>query len=83
MKEDPSRKSPSLIILAAVALVSLSVLLLEITFTRILSVILSYHFVYLVVSLALLGLGGGGIFAYLRYRSLLVDALYNFCLQCV
>ena len=49
------------LILAGVFLVSYSLLSLEIGFTRIFSVLLSYHFVFLAVSLALMGLGLGGI----------------------
>ncbi|NIO79377.1 MAG: hypothetical protein GTN68_02330 [Candidatus Aminicenantes bacterium] len=40
---------------------SFSVLILEISLTRIFSVILAYHYVFMVVSLALLGLGVGGV----------------------
>ncbi|MDP2920159.1 MAG: hypothetical protein Q8O43_08085 [Dehalococcoidia bacterium] len=49
------------LLLAGVFLISLSLLALEITFTRLLSVLLYYHYVFIVVSLALLGLGGGAI----------------------
>ncbi len=55
-------------LLAAVFLVSLSTLVLEIGFTRILSVVLSYHYVFLVISIALLGLGSGAIFVYFRQQ---------------
>ncbi len=43
---------------------SFSLLTFEITLTRLLSVMLSYHYVFLAVSLALLGLGVGGIFVH-------------------
>jgi hypothetical protein len=46
---------------AAVFLVSFSLLAFEITLTRVLSVLLFYHYVFIVISLALLGLGSGGI----------------------
>lgn len=36
----------------------------EIALSRLLSVLLSYHYVFAVLSIALLGLGGGGIFLY-------------------
>lgn len=49
-------------LLGAVLLVSFSIITFEITLTRILSVLLSYHYVSIVLSLALLGLGIGGIF---------------------
>ncbi len=52
-------------LLAGVFLISFSLLAFEITLTRILSVVLSYHYVFVVVFLALLGLGTGGIFVYL------------------
>ena len=53
------------VLLVGVFLISFSLLAFEIILTRILSVILSYHYVFVVVSLALLGLGTGGIFVYL------------------
>jgi hypothetical protein len=50
------------VLLGGVFLISFSLLTFEITLTRLLSVMLSYHYVFLAVSLALLGLGVGGIF---------------------
>jgi spermidine synthase len=52
--------------LAGVALVSFAALLLELALTRLFSVVLFYHFAFLAISIALLGLGAGGVFAYLR-----------------
>ncbi|HEV2381342.1 MAG TPA: hypothetical protein VG206_16295 [Terriglobia bacterium] len=52
--------------MAGVALASFSALLLELTLTRLFSVILFYHFAFLAISIALLGLGAGGVFSYLR-----------------
>ena len=52
----------------AVALVSFASLLLELSLTRLFSVVLFYHFAFLSVSIALLGLGAGGVFAYIRKR---------------
>jgi spermidine synthase len=49
---------------AGVALVSFSSLLLELALTRLFSVVLFYHFAFLAISIALLGLGAGGVFAY-------------------
>ena len=51
-------------LLVAVFIVSLSVLMFEITLTRVFSVTLTYHFVFLVVSLTVLGLGLGAGFVY-------------------
>ncbi|MDO8687215.1 MAG: hypothetical protein Q7K41_01365, partial [Dehalococcoidales bacterium] len=55
-------------LLAGIFLLSFSLLAFEITLTRVLSVVLLYHFVFLVISLALFGLGTGGIFVHL-FRS--------------
>ncbi|HEY1527173.1 MAG TPA: hypothetical protein VGH51_13125 [Candidatus Angelobacter sp.] len=52
--------------LLAVALVSLSSLLLELALTRLFSVVLFYHFAFFAISVALLGLGSGGVFAHIR-----------------
>ena len=52
-------------LLAALALTSFSALLLELALTRLFSVVLFYHFAFLAISIALLGLGAGGVFAYL------------------
>ena len=50
----------------AISLMSFSALLLELALTRVFSVVLYYHFAFLAISIALLGLGAGGVFAYLR-----------------
>jgi spermidine synthase len=52
--------------LVAVALVSFASLLLELAMTRLFSVVLFYHFAFFAISVALLGLGSGGVFAHLR-----------------
>ncbi|HSB76672.1 MAG TPA: hypothetical protein VLC12_13535, partial [Terriglobales bacterium] len=49
-----------------VALASFAALLLELALTRLFSVVLFYHYAFLAISIALLGLGAGGVFAYLR-----------------
>jgi spermidine synthase len=50
----------------AVGLMSFSALLLELGLTRLFSVVLFYHFAFLAISIALLGLGAGAVFAYLQ-----------------
>jgi len=50
----------------AVALMSFAALLLELGLTRLFSVVLFYHFAFLAISIALLGLGAGAVFACLR-----------------
>jgi hypothetical protein len=52
-------------LLLGVALTSFSALLLELALTRLFSVVLFYHFAFLAISIALLGLAVGGVFAYL------------------
>ena len=49
------------ILLGSVFLISFSLITFEIILSRILSVLLSYHYVFIVLSLALLGLGMGGM----------------------
>src|SRR6185312_7127778 len=53
-------------VMLAVALVSFSSLLLELAMTRLFSVVLFYHFAFFAISVALLGLGSGGVFAHIR-----------------
>src|SRR5690349_23528735 len=52
--------------IAGVLVISFASLLLELSLTRLFSVILFYHFAFLAISVALLGLGAGGVFAYVR-----------------
>ncbi len=52
-------------LLAGLALTSFAALLLELALTRLFSVVLFYHFAFLAISIALLGLGAGGVCAYL------------------
>src|SRR6478672_7522626 len=59
-------QSPDRALLFGMALCSFAALLLELALTRLFSVVLFYHFAFLAISIALLGLGAGGVFAYLR-----------------
>src|SRR5207302_2949338 len=56
---------PEKTLLTGLALTSFAALLLELALTRLFSVVLFYHFAFLAISIALLGLGAGGVFAYL------------------
>ncbi len=49
----------------SLALTTLATLLLELSLTRIFSVVFFYHFAFLAISIALFGLGAGGVFSYL------------------
>lgn len=64
-KDSGADKKRLWVLLSGIFLVSFSLLAFEITLTRLLSVILLYHYVFIIVSLALLGLGAGGIFVHL------------------
>ncbi|MGC2446225.1 MAG: hypothetical protein WA477_01185 [Candidatus Sulfotelmatobacter sp.] len=61
---------PESTLLAGLALTSFAALLLELALTRLFSVVLFYHFAFLAISIALLGLGAGGVFAYLLKTTL-------------
>ncbi|MDW8367401.1 MAG: hypothetical protein RMK49_16290, partial [Abditibacteriales bacterium] len=52
---------PSWGVLAAVFVISFCVLALEVTLSKLFSVVLRYHFVFLIVSVAICGLGLGGL----------------------
>ncbi len=47
-----------------IGLTTLATLLLELSLTRIFSVVFYYHFAFLAISIALFGLGAGGVFSY-------------------
>lgn len=55
---------------SGVAVVSFGALVLELGLTRLFSVILFYHFAFLAISIALLGLGSGGVFSYVNRKRL-------------
>jgi spermidine synthase len=57
-------------LLLGLGLTSFAALLLELALTRLFSVVLFYHFAFLAISIALLGLGAGGVFAYLFKRQM-------------
>src|ERR1700756_1159201 len=58
------------ILLLGIGLSSFAALLLELALTRLFSVVLFYHFAFLAISIALLGLGAGGVYAYLNRKRL-------------
>ncbi len=61
---------PERTLLAGLGFTSFAALLLELALTRLFSVVLFYHFAFLAISIALLGLGAGGVFAYLLKKRL-------------
>jgi hypothetical protein len=65
----------------AIFLVSLAGLLLEVGYTRVISYKLWYYYTYLVIGLALLGIGSGGIFVVVipRLRRAATDTILATC----
>ena len=61
MKQSPTYWSQ---VYLCVALTTMATLLLELSLTRIFSVVFYYHFAFLAISIALFGLGTGGVFSY-------------------
>jgi len=60
---EPGGKSWTALYLG-VAFTTLATLILELALTRIFSVVFYYHFAFLAISIALFGLGAGGVFSY-------------------
>ena len=46
-----------------ISLTTMAALLLELSLTRVFSVVFYYHFAFLAISLSLFGLGAGGVFS--------------------
>jgi spermidine synthase len=65
-----SSEIPERTLLVGLGMTSFAALLLELALTRLFSVVLFYHFAFLAISIALLGLGAGGVFAYLLKKRL-------------
>ena len=63
--EPTTAQATSLRLPLIIGIVSCASLLLELALTRLFSVVLFYHFAFLAISVALLGLGAGGVFAHL------------------
>ncbi len=59
---------PPLRVMVAVGLVAAGTLALQVVLTRLFSAVLFYHFGFLAISLALLGVGAGAILVYVRPR---------------
>jgi spermidine synthase len=72
-EDDPSARSYNL----EIFLISFAALLLEISYTRVVSFKLFYYYTYLVIGLALLGIGSGGVIVAIsgRLRKASLDAI--------
>jgi hypothetical protein len=62
---------------AGLACITCGTLVLELSLTRIFSVVMYYHFAFMAISLALFGLGFSGIYLYLRPGLAATDARFN------
>ena len=60
----PVRALPWTQIYIGISFTTLATLILELSLTRLFSVIFYYHFAFLAISIALFGLGAGGVFSY-------------------
>ena len=69
-------------LVAGIALGSFSALLLELSLTRLFSVVLFYHFAFLAISIALLGLGAGGVYAHIWKPRLSEQKTCNLTARC-
>jgi len=68
---------------SGVALTSLATLLFELSLTRIFSVVFYYHFAFLAISIALFGLGVGGVISYVLPAKLAWPSALNSLLVCL
>ena len=59
---------PSRSVLLALAIVTASTLMSQVAVTRLFSAVLAYHFSFLAISLAMLGVGAGALLVYVRPR---------------
>jgi hypothetical protein len=62
--QDVGRGVPWTQLYLGLSFTALATLTLELSLTRIFSVVFSYHFAFAAISIALLGLGAGGLFSY-------------------
>ena len=77
-KDNLPQEKTAWILYGAIFFISFSLISYEITLSRLLSVLLSYHYVFVVLSLALLGLGMGGVFIhFLQHKAKREDTPFN------
>jgi hypothetical protein len=62
--QDVGRGVPWTQLYVGLSFTTLATLMLELSLTRIFSVVFYYHFAFLAISIALFGLGAGGVFSY-------------------
>src|SRR5260221_3521629 len=67
----------SRLLLLGVMITSMAGLLIELSLTRLFSVLFYYHFAFMAISVALLGLGAGGLFSYWIVGDAPLDQLWE------
>src|SRR5258708_56367 len=72
-----SQAKRRLLLLLGVAISSMAGLIIELALTRLFSVLFYYHFAFMAISVALLGLGAGGLFSYWVAGDRPLDQLWN------
>lgn len=70
-------KSPSIISFTGIFLIGMASLTLELVLTRIFSVVMSHHFAFLAISVALFGLGASGVFLHVFSSRFSADSIYQ------
>src|SRR5262245_31809929 len=60
-------------VFAGISLITMSVLMLELSLTRLFSATMYYHFAFMAISLALFGSGASGVFIYIVQRRLIPE----------
>ncbi|MCQ9208740.1 MAG: hypothetical protein NG712_05110 [Omnitrophica bacterium] len=77
MEKQNNEPGTSFTLFLGVFLLSSAVLCLEILASRVSSIIFIHNYAFMVVSLAILGLGCGGIYVFYRWRSKKIDEPYR------
>src|SRR5258708_25255974 len=72
-----SQAKRRLLLLLGVAISSMAGLIIELALTRLFSVLFYYHFAFMAISVALLGLGAGGLFSYWIVGDAPLDQLWE------
>ena len=76
MTSEASRPKQQHLVLLGVAVTAMASLIIELALTRLFSVLLYYHFAFMAISVALLGLGAGGLSSYWIAGEATLDELW-------
>ena len=76
LTSEASRPKQQHLVLLGVAVTAMASLIIELALTRLFSVLLYYHFAFMAISVALLGLGAGGLSSYWIAGKATLDELW-------